>query len=279
MASLAGSDAAGRFHRSLLSGLGLPILDRLQHDVDHGQRGGRRDLSGGCLDEVRACKQREPGGAAYIVVRRPARRSPRSPSAAPAARLFDSNDLIEDAPIAARPGTRRRSITMSISSAPPSTAILVSASLTSRLERPDGKAVATDATLTPEPFSSVDRSRHHVGVDADRCGARCLGIVRIGQHRLAGQIAHLSGRISAFQGREIDHRDRQVDGRQLRGPLDRPSGQPGSPLLDPDGVDAGKPEQEAPQRGRRSLLRRPSELANRPSRQPTDRAPVVELSS
>ena len=45
-------------------------------------------------------------------------------------------------------------MTMSISSAPASTASRVSASLTSRLDRPDGKAVATAATLTPEPRSS-----------------------------------------------------------------------------------------------------------------------------
>ena len=44
---------------------------------------------------------------------------------------------------------------MSISSAPASTAILVSASLTSRLDRPDGNAVATEATLTPESSSSA----------------------------------------------------------------------------------------------------------------------------
>ena len=42
-----------------------------------------------------------------------------------------------------------RSMTMSISSAPASTASRVSASLTAMLARPDGKAVATAATWMP----------------------------------------------------------------------------------------------------------------------------------
>ena len=40
---------------------------------------------------------------------------------------------------------------MSISSAPAVTASRVSASLTARLDRPAGNAVATDATFTPVP--------------------------------------------------------------------------------------------------------------------------------
>ncbi|CAI8399803.1 MAG: Uncharacterised protein [Cellulomonadaceae bacterium TMED98] len=43
-----------------------------------------------------------------------------------------------------------RSITMSISSAPAATASSVSASFTRILARPEGKAVATAATATPE---------------------------------------------------------------------------------------------------------------------------------
>ena len=45
-------------------------------------------------------------------------------------------------------------MTMSISSAPDSRASRVSASLTSRLDRPEGKAVATEATFTPLPATS-----------------------------------------------------------------------------------------------------------------------------
>ena len=51
-----------------------------------------------------------------------------------------------------------RSITMSISVAPASTASCVSASLTARLDRPDGNAVATLATptpLSPTPATAV----------------------------------------------------------------------------------------------------------------------------
>ena len=46
-------------------------------------------------------------------------------------------------------------MTMSTSSAPAETAYFTSASLTSRLVRPLGNAVATLATCTPLPFSSA----------------------------------------------------------------------------------------------------------------------------
>ncbi len=46
-------------------------------------------------------------------------------------------------------------MTMSTSSAPASTASRVSASLTSRAARPDGKAVATEATLTAVPHEGL----------------------------------------------------------------------------------------------------------------------------
>ena len=69
-----------------------------------------------------------------------------------------------------------------------------------------------------------------------------------GSMRLAGQVAYLARGVGALQRGQVDHRDGQVDGRQLGGLLDRPGGQPGGPLLDPDRVDAGQPEQEAAQR-------------------------------
>lgn len=47
-----------------------------------------------------------------------------------------------------------REMTISNSSAPASTAILVSANFISRDEFPEGKAVATEATLMPVPFSA-----------------------------------------------------------------------------------------------------------------------------
>ncbi|CAM5661002.1 hypothetical protein SFUMM280S_07793 [Streptomyces fumanus] len=47
-----------------------------------------------------------------------------------------------------------RSMTMSTSSAPAATASRTSASFTAREARPAGKAVATEATFTPEPATA-----------------------------------------------------------------------------------------------------------------------------
>ena len=54
-------------------------------------------------------------------------------------------------------------MTMSISSAPAATASRTSASFTSRNDWPDGKAVATEATLTVEPASAAFASATKVG--------------------------------------------------------------------------------------------------------------------
>ena len=54
-------------------------------------------------------------------------------------------------------------MTMSISSAPAATAARVSASLMSMNDWPDGNAVATDATFTPEPLSASLASATNVG--------------------------------------------------------------------------------------------------------------------
>ena len=56
-----------------------------------------------------------------------------------------------------------RSITMSISSAPARTASSVSASLTASEARPDGNAVATDATATVLPATALRASRTRSG--------------------------------------------------------------------------------------------------------------------
>ena len=71
-----------------------------------------------------------------------------------AAGLLDRHDLLEHLEVVTGQERARRSITMSISSAPAATASRVSASLTARLERPDGNAVATLATLTRLPRSA-----------------------------------------------------------------------------------------------------------------------------
>ena len=72
-----------------------------------------------------------------------------------AAGLLDLDDLLEDRRVVAATGTRPRSMTMSTSSAPASTAARVSAILMSRNVWPDGKPVATLATLTLEPCEGV----------------------------------------------------------------------------------------------------------------------------
>ena len=54
-------------------------------------------------------------------------------------------------------------MTISISSAPASTAARVSASLMSRNDWPEGNAVATDATLTPDAPSASLASATNVG--------------------------------------------------------------------------------------------------------------------
>ena len=54
-------------------------------------------------------------------------------------------------------------MTMSISSAPASAAARVSASLMSRNVWPDGKPVATEATLTVEPLSASFASATSAG--------------------------------------------------------------------------------------------------------------------
>ena len=60
-----------------------------------------------------------------------------------------------------------RSITMSISSAPASTAARTSASFTSSGACPAGKAVATEATFTRAPDERPARDAHQAGIDAD----------------------------------------------------------------------------------------------------------------
>ena len=47
----------------------MEVADRLEHDQRHRQRGGRRDLAGGGLDEVRAGGHGQDAGAAHVVER------------------------------------------------------------------------------------------------------------------------------------------------------------------------------------------------------------------
>ena len=85
-------------------------------------------------------------------------------------------------------------MTMSISSAPASTASWVSASLMSIAARPLGNAVATAATLTPESPSVLLGDGDHVGVDADGGGRRgSVGSAGSGRIALADSARTLPG--------------------------------------------------------------------------------------
>ena len=104
-------------------------------------------------------------------------------------------------------------MTMSISSAPAATASRVSASLTGSAARPDGNAVATAATLTPEPRQRSLAAADQVVVDADRGDGGRRRVGRVGALRLGAQRADLAGGVRALQRGQVDHRDRQVDAR------------------------------------------------------------------
>jgi len=111
-----------------------------------------------------------------------------------AARLLDSRDLVGDpGGLARQEGTG--SITMSISSAPASTARSASSSLSSSGTRPDGKPVATEATFTFEPRARAWPPPRD-SVDADRRHGPTSGW-RQRMERLAAHLLHLALRVLA----------------------------------------------------------------------------------
>ena len=141
-----------------------------------------------------------------------------------------------------------RSITMSISAAPASTASAVSASLTGiddapRRERRGHRRDDDAGTLEP-----LDGDAREIGVDADRCDRRDLGVVGVGPHGLRAQRADLAGRVRALQRGQVDHGDGHVDRLELGVLLDGAGGEDGRAALQPDLVDAGQPVKEPPQR-------------------------------
>ena len=105
---------------------------------------------------------------------------------------------------------------MSISSAPSSTAERTSASLTSIGYWPEGKPVATDATLTPLPSSFSCAYGDEVGVDADGRDRRDRPVDRIRAHRLRAERRDLAGRVRALERRQVHHPDREVEREHLR---------------------------------------------------------------
>ncbi len=121
-------------------------------------------------------------------------------------------------------------MTMSTSSAPAATASATSASLTASDARPDGNAVATEATATPLPASAARATRDQVGVDADGGDRRHGRVGRVGPARLGAQPADLARRVGALQRGQVDHADRRVQRPQLGVRLIGPGGQRGRPL-------------------------------------------------
>ena len=158
-------------------------------------------------------------------------------------------------------------MTMSISSAPLATASLTSASLTARLARPLGNAVATAATWMPVPTERLAGHAGEVAVDADGGDRRAGRVARVGAAcALAASAADLAGGVGSLQRREVDHRDREVDGPGLRRRLDRAGAEHGGARLGADLVDAGQAVQEGAERRVRAgdvVVRRQRGASNR----------------
>ena len=118
----------------------------------------------------------------------------------------------------------------------------------SRKVAPDGKPVATLATLTFEPrrasFASADVS----GVDAHRGDGRDGRVARLRTHRLDAHRPDLARRVLPLERRQVHHRDRELERPQLRRLLDRAPLEQIDPLLHPDLVDGGDPPEQAAQR-------------------------------
>src|SRR5271157_628893 len=133
---------------------------------------------------------------------------------------------------------------MSTSSAPAATAYFTSASLTSRLVRPLGNAVATLATCTPLPLSWADATWARSGYTHT---AATIG--GVGSAGLGAQRADLARRVLPLQRGQVDHRDRGVECPLLGRGLDGPAGQHGRSRLRPHPVHPGQPVQEPSQLG------------------------------
>ena len=132
-----------------------------------------------------------------------------------------------------------RSMTMSTSSAPASTASWVSASLMSRAARPDGNAVATAATCRWSPTTSRTVATMS-GYTQTAAAEGQLGSVGSGLRALADRARTLPGvsapssvvRSTIEMARSIAH--------CLDGGLDRAGAERSGPGLEADGVDAGQ---------------------------------------
>ena len=136
-------------------------------------------------------------------------------------------------------------MTMSISSAPASTAARVSASLMSRNVWPHGNPVATLRDLDAAALERVLGLGDHRRVDAHRRHVRDRRVAGLRAHRLDAQRPDLARRVLPLERGEIHHPDRQVERPQLRCLLDRAALQRIDPRVDPDLVDGGDPSEQA----------------------------------
>ena len=169
-------------------------------------------------------------------------------------------------------------MTMSISSAPASTAWRVSSTFSSRKVCPDGKPVATLATWMRAAGKRLTGVRDAGGIDADR-GDRGDG--RVGGVRASSLLAErvdLAAGVLALEGRQVDHADDQVERPALRLALDGSLGQARRPLLDADLVDATDAARAA-RPGRRRGRPRRGPARGRASRPARERCPRRSTSS
>ena len=139
-------------------------------------------------------------------------------------------------------------MTMSISSAPASTAARVSASLMSRNVWPRREPGRDAGDLDGRALEGVLRLGDERRVDADRGDRRDRRVARLRAHRLDAQRADLARRVLSLERRQIHHPDREVERPHLRGLLDRPALERVDPLLDADLVDRGDPPEQAAER-------------------------------
>ena len=162
------------------------------------------------LIDVGAGQQREPRRAAHVVVAGELAGLEDHLEVRAPARLLDRRDLVVHLAVAA--GEERAAVDHHVDlGAPASTASAVSASFTSREDRPDGNAVATAATPTAAAPQRLDGDAREVGVDADRRDRRHVGVLGIGTAGLRAQRGDLARGVGALERRQVDHRDRQVD--------------------------------------------------------------------
>ncbi len=131
-------------------------------------------------------------------------------------------------------------MTMSISSAPSSTANFVSASLVLRGYCPLGNPVATAAILMPVPCNSSFAHSHQHRIDANRRYVRKIGKGIVKMFGLAAKLSDFAVGVGSFQGRQVDHGEGQLQGVNFGGFLDAALLKSLDAFFDADLVDGGR---------------------------------------